>query len=313
MFKITPKGALTTLYSFTGGADGGSPIGGLVLATDGNYYGTTYQGGAINDPQCGSSGCGTVFKVTPEGVLTTIFSFTGLNGLYPEAPLVQATTGTFYGTTNYGGSGSGLYGTVFTVTPEGSLKTLHFFCSLYNCADGTNPAAGLAQATDGNFYGTTSGTNAFGSVPGTVFRVTQGGGLQTLHTFCARTNCGDGYAPFAGLLQATDGAFYGTAAGGGTSSNCSGGCGTVFRVCLGLSPFAAFVRSFGRVGQTVEILGQELKGTTAVSFNGTAASFTVRSNTFLTAIVPAGATTGFVTVTTPSGTLTSNVVFRVRP
>ena len=313
VFKITPQGVLTTLYSFTGATDGGSPVAGLILGNDGNFYGTTNQGGAIHNPQCASYGCGTVFKITADGVLTTIFRFTGVNGLFPEAPLVQASDGTFYGTTDYGGSGSGLYGTVFRATSTDQLKTLYDFCTLYNCADGANPTAGLVQATDGNFYGTTSGADYFGSVPGTIFRMTPHGRLATIHTFCARTNCADGYAPFAGLLQATDGNLYGTADGGGTSTNCSGGCGTVFRLSVDLPPFVSFVRSFGKVGQTVEILGQGFTETTGVSFNGTPATFTVSQDTFLTATVPAGATTGPVTVTTPSGTLRSNVPFRVMP
>jgi hypothetical protein len=121
----------------------------------------------------------------------------------------------------------------------------------------------------------------------------------------------DGYAPLAGLLQATDGNFYATAVGGGTSPNCGGGWGTLFRLFMGLGPFVALVRDSSKVGSTVGILGQGFEGTTAVSFNGIRANFTVRSETFLTATVPAGSTTGFITVNTPSGTLASNVAFHV--
>ena len=313
IFKVTPEGTLTTLYSFTGGTDGGSPLGGLVLAADGTLYGTTFQGGAVDSPQCAPQGCGAIFRITAAGMLTPVASFLGYNGLYPEGAVVQTADGSLYGTTNYGGEGGGASGTVFKVSPIGTLKPIYAFCSLYNCADGSNPTAGLTQATDGNLYGTTSGYNVWGSIPGTVFQVTPAGKLRTLHTFCSLANCGDGYTAYAGLLQATDGNFYGTAEGGGTSANCIGGCGTVFRLSVGLSPFVAFVCSFGRVGQTVQILGQGFDGATAVSFSGTAASFSVRSDTFLAAAVPAGATTGFVTVTTPAGQLTSNLPFRVVP
>jgi uncharacterized repeat protein (TIGR03803 family) len=313
VFKVTPGGTLTTLYSFTGGTDGGSPLGGLVLATDGSFYGTTFQGGAIDNPQCAPQGCGTVFRITPAGLLTTVASFIGYNGLDPEGALVQAVSGNLYGTTNYGGQGAGTAGAVFKVSPAGTLKAIYAFCSLYNCADGSNPTAGLTQGTDGNFYGTTSGSNVWGSIPGTVFQVTPAGKLTTLYTFCSQSNCNDGYAPYAGMLQATDGNFYGTADGGGTSTQCIGGCGTLFRISMGLDPFIAFVRSMGKIGSTAQILGQGLEGTSAVSFNGIPARFTVDSATLLTATVPEGTRSGYVTVTTPGGTLKSNVPFQVQP
>jgi len=107
-------------------------------------------------------------------------------------------------------------------------------------------------------------------------------------------------------MQHTNGRFYGLANVGGTDDN-----RTMYTLDMGLVPFVAFVRATGRVGQLAEILGQGLTGTTSVTFNGVAANFTVRSDTFMTAVVPAGATTGPILVTTPSGTLTSNVSFRV--
>ena len=116
----------------------------------------------------------------------------------------------------------------------------------------------------------------------------------------------------AALLQDTNGAFYGTARDGG-KPGCDNGCGTVFGLDMGLGPFVAFVRDSGKVGGTGGILGQGFTGTSGVSLDGTPVNFTVVSDTFLKATVPDGATTGFVTVTTPSGTLTSNKPFRVRP
>ncbi len=168
------------------------------------------------------------------------------------------------------------------------------------------PYGGLNQATDGNLYGTTyqGGTHD----DGTIFEITAGGTLTTLHNFCSRgfQYCNDGQWLVAGLVQATNGTLYGTAEVGGRLND-----GVVFSLDMGLGPFVTFVRPAGKIGQTGGILGQGLIGTTSVSLNGISASFTVISDTFLTATVPAGATTGYVTVTTPSGTLTSNVPFHV--
>ncbi len=127
------------------------------------------------------------------------------------------------------------------------------------------------------------------------------GTLTTLHSFDYYT---DGAWPPGGLLQATDGTFYGVT---------EGGSGTLFSLDMGLGPFVSFVHNPAKVGGSFGILGQGLTGTTGVSLNGTLATFTVKSDTLILATVPAGATTGYVTVTTPSGTLTSNVPFHVMP
>ncbi len=221
VFKITPTGLLTILHNFNGD-DGAYPEAGLVQATDGNFYGTTYAGGP------GSNG--TVFKMTPTGTLTTLHGFSYLDGYYPEAGLVQGTDGNFYGTTIYGGVSNS--GTVFKITPAGTLTTLYSFCAQDFCADGTVPEAGLVEATDGNFYGTTAygGANqsCSGGGCGTVFQITPAGKLTTLYSF----NGSDGSQPEAGLVQATDGSFYGTTSQGGSGNNCYGydGCGTVFHL-----------------------------------------------------------------------------------
>ena len=300
VFKITPVGTLTTLYSFSG-ADGADPWAGLVQGTDGNFYGTTYAGGGY--------GWGTVFKMTQAGKLTVLHSFAGnpTDGAFPIAGLVQATDGNFYGTTSAGGSyvGNGYGdGTVFKMTPAGTLTTLHSFAG--NPTDGANPMAGLAQATDGNFYGTTYDGGA--SDLGTVFKITPSGVLTTLSSFCTQGTCPYGFYPYAGIIQATDGNFYGTAYEGGDE-----GYGTVWTMSVGLRPFVETQTTSGKVGAAVTILGNNLTGATAVKFNGTAATFTA-TNTDIATKVPAGATTGKVTVTTASGgTLSSNVAFRVTP
>jgi uncharacterized repeat protein (TIGR03803 family) len=300
VFKMTSGGTPTTLHSFDS-TDGATPFGALVQATDGDFYGTTEYG----------DGYGTIFKITSGGTLTTLHGFVGSDGAFPEAGLVQAIDGNFYGTTFEGGSSTACSfgcGTVFKITPAGTLTTLHSFGN----SDGAFPSAALIQATDGNFYGTTSSGGSstacsVGGTPGpcgTVFKITPGGTLTTLHSF----DYTDGSFPNAGLIQDTNGKFYGTAVDGGLS-----GDGTVFSLSIGLGPFVSFVRNPANVGQEIGILGQGLTGATSVSFNGIAASFKVESDTLLIATVPAGATTGNVTLTTPSGTLTSNVPFYVIP
>jgi uncharacterized repeat protein (TIGR03803 family) len=300
VFKITPTGALTTLHSFDV-SDGDNPWAGLVQAIDGNFYGTTVNGGA-NSSACYGSGCGTVFKITPSGNLTTIYNFCpqtncpdGRSPITPFAGLVQGADGKLYGTTQQGGNGSGCgngCGTVFKITPSGTLTTLHNFDK-----PGGYPYAGLVQATDGDFYGTTF------LYRGTVFKITPSGTLTTLHNFLGG---GGGEYPQGGLVQATNGKFYGATSRGGVDHY-----GTVFSLSVGLGPFVKTLPTSGKVGAHVIILGNNLKGTTSVAFNDTAASFTVVSNTEIKTTVPISATTGFVTVTTPKETLKSNLVFRV--
>ena len=198
------------------GTDGNNPQAGLILATDGNFYGTTYSGGTSN--YCGG-GCGTVFKITPSGSLTTLHSFNGTDGYNVYAGLVEGTDGNFYGTTFNGGPQN--VGEVYKITPGGTLTVLHTF----DGTDGDYPRAALIQATDGNFYGTTfqGGTNG----QGTVFAITPGGSLTTLYSFCAQTGCDDGANPIGGVTQASDGYLYGTTNGGGSDNS-----GTVFKLQL---------------------------------------------------------------------------------
>jgi uncharacterized repeat protein (TIGR03803 family) len=295
VFRITPSGTLTTLHSFDG-TDGEVPEAALIQATNGDFYGTTGSGGG--------SGDGTVFKMTPSGTLTTLHSFNYTDGASPHAALVQASDGNFYGTTTSGGANGD--GTVFKITPSGTLTTLHSFDN----TDGASPYAGLVQATDGNFYGTTElgGANTFG----TIFKITASGTLTTLYNFCPQSGCPDGAEPYAGLIQATNGNFYGTTYQG-ASADCFDGCGDVFSLSVGLGPFVETQTTSGKVGAAVKILGTNLTGATSVTFNGTAATFTVVSKSEITTTVPAGATTGTVEVTTPRGTLKSNTKFRVTP
>ena len=203
------------------------------------------------------------------------------------------------------------------MTLAGELTTIYSFCqgALPNCTDGFDVSAGLAQASDGSFYGTTveGGTHG-GCVPfttcGTVLRITPNGELTTVHNFMGS----DGAATLAGVVQATSGVFYGTpTAGGIENSYCDGGCGTMFSLSANLRPFVALLSTAGPVGATVEIVGHNLSGATGVDFNGTPAVFTVLSSTLISATVPTGASTGFVTVATPGLQLNSNARFQVRP
>jgi len=238
VFKITSKGKLITLYSFCSQpncTDGANPWGVLVQATDGNFYGTTGAGGTHVCKKRGEQkiGCGTVFKITPKGKLTTLYNFCShggsncTDGSEPLAGLVGGSDGSFYGTTSGGGANAD--GTIFKITAKGKLTTLHSF----DGADGAIPYAGLLPASDGNLYGTTK----FGGANnrGVVFKVTAVGKLTTLYSFCSQTNCADGYFPQATPLQATNGRFYGTTSAGGNAES-----GTVFRLSVGLGPEVEF-------------------------------------------------------------------------
>lgn len=313
VFKITPSGTLTMLHSFRE-TDGLEPNSALIQATDGYLYGTTF---ASEPNETCTYGCGTIFKITPSGAFTTLHVFNGTDGESPYSGLVQGTDGNFYGTTSLGGANGD--GTIFQITPGGSLTTLHSF----DGTDGASPLGNLIQATDGNFYGTTvtGGPNdangcGYGEIRGcgTAFVMTPSGILTTIHNFCSTggANCTDGSLPEAALIQSTNGNFYGTTFEGG-SPNHQGTRGTVFGLSVGLAPFVVTMPTSGKVSAAIRILGNNLTGTTSVTFNGTAAVFTVNSPSLITTAVPAGATTGTVQVVTPSTTLSSNMVFRVRP
>lgn len=409
IFRIAPDGTLTTIHNFGNEAGGRLPTG-LVLALNGNLYGTTKQGGSSGAP-CPSpvAGCGTVFGFTSAGTLFTLHRFTGPDGMYPTGGLTIGSDGNFYGTTsgtNQKGATGAIYGTVFKITPDGTFTTLHTF----NFTDGAYPSSPLVLGTDKRLYGTTSEGGAPGA-GGTVFAITTSGTFTSLHSF---TVAGGGANPAGPLVQAANGNFYGTTAAGG--SGCNGDSGTiyyispagatfvtfyqfsktcnsgsnpnsglvlgndgnfyggasgspvnaddailfeitpkihytnlytfgymmspfgdgvnlmqstngifygttnpstqnyppeVFSLSTGLGPFITALPSIRGVGTKVLILGQGLTGATSVTFNGVSAQFTVNSDTEIATTVPAGATKGYVQVTTPSGTLTSKVIFHV--
>lgn len=211
VFEINSSGTMTTLHQFDG-TDGAESVGRLFQATNGEFYGTTQIGGADD--------YGTVFSMTSSGTLTTLHSFTGgADGANPYGGVVQGTDGNFYGTTEYGGDG---YGVVFKITPSGTLTTLYSF--QFNDPNGGLPHGELVQGANGDFYGTTYSYGV--NEAGTVYKITASGTLTLVYTFCSQTNCTDGDLPFNGLIQGTDGNFYGTTEGGGDN----GGYGTVFEI-----------------------------------------------------------------------------------
>jgi len=214
----------TLLYSFTGGTDGGTPYGGVIMDAAGNLYGTTYVGG--------SSGYGTVYMLPASGNEIVLHSFTGgPDGAYPKAGLTMDRAGNLYGTTVFGGHG---FGTVFKLSRTGSnwiLSTLYIFSG---GTDGAEPFGGIIFGLDGAIYGTTDGGGTAGD--GTLYK------LVPPATFCKTVVCywtetvlhsftggEDGMFPSAGLIQDSVGNLYGTTTYGGTPGSCSTfGCGTVF-------------------------------------------------------------------------------------
>jgi uncharacterized repeat protein (TIGR03803 family) len=216
VYEVTPFGQVVGLYSF--GPHGVLPIAGLVQAGNGNFYGTAYEGGAYE--------CGTIFEITPGGTFTLLHNFTGGDGCFPYATLVEGSDGNLYGTASAGGAHNGYNaGTAFNITPSGTFTLLHVF----DRTDGTAPEGALVQASDGNFYGTTYGGGAYSK--GTIFEMTPSGTVTTLYSFCPQSGCFDGSNPIAGLIQASNGEFYGTTFSGG-----SGNDGTVFSLSVGLGP-----------------------------------------------------------------------------
>lgn len=228
IFKITPSGRLTTLYSFcaqTNCTDGNYPTAGLIQGLDGNFYGTTFDGG-VGDVQYCQGGCGTVFKITPNGEFTILHSFAGYptEGSAPNGGLVLGPKGSFYGTTQGGGAYNLCLlgcGTVFEIKPDGTFTTLYSFAG--PPSDGAQPSASLLLALNGNFYGTTQsgGTGNYG----TIFKINSSGVFTSLYSFCAQPSCTDGGQPMSALVQTTDGNIYGTALRGGTN-----GVGSVFKI-----------------------------------------------------------------------------------
>jgi uncharacterized repeat protein (TIGR03803 family) len=228
IYEVTTSGQLTVLQSFSN--TNGSPAyiqGGLILGSDGNFYGTSAGGGTY--------GQGSLFKMTPDGELTVLYSFTGSSGTNPHGELLEAKAGEFLGSTAFGGDGAN--GTVYKFSAaKGKLTVLHAFSG---GSDGALPWSNLVKGSDGAFYGTTqgggTGTCSDFTIPagcGTVFRVTASGEESIAYTFAGYPT--DGAYPTGGLTRGKEGILYGTTAAGGflAPGNCGSGCGTIFSLSL---------------------------------------------------------------------------------
>jgi uncharacterized repeat protein (TIGR03803 family) len=334
LYKISTAGTYTVLHQFAGGGDGVNPYGPPIQASDGNFYGATAGSGSTN---------ATIYKYTASGAYSVIYTFSEFTTGYWVYGVTQGTDGLLYATSNSGGPENS--GTLVKLTTSGVLKETHTFNPSNDGGYGPiEPIGAPIQASDGNFYGTTQagGTDR----EGTLYQVTSSFGVNDRYNFGIDT----GSNPSPGLIQGSDGNIYGVTSAGGANvyswslndigiaslfvlpagffingmmqdtsgmfygTSWTGGPdndGYLYSFDMGLGPFIAFVKAQGKVGATVQILGQGFTGTTAVTFNGVPASFSIVSDTYMTAVVPSGATTGAVVATTPAGTLTSNKSFLV--
>jgi uncharacterized repeat protein (TIGR03803 family) len=216
-------GNFHVLYSFIGlfnnAHDGSGPAAELLRDKAGNFYGTTSQGG---DSKCLGTGCGIVFKLTPEKKETILFTFNSKTGEFPTGGLIADKAGNLYGTAFLGGAHNG--GVVFEISPKGKETVLHAFCEKKKCADGQSPMGTLVADTNGNLYGTTESGGALNL--GVVFKIAKDGSETVLHSFKGNS---DGATPMGGLML-TDGTLYGTTSAGGSTS-CEGpGCGTIYKI-----------------------------------------------------------------------------------
>ena len=262
VFNITPYGSLTLLATFYV-TNGDAPFGALVQGSDGNFYGTAETGGA-------NPGSGTIFRITPQGHLTTLYEFTnGLDGSLPYAGLLEASDGNFYGTTPYAGTWGN--GTIFRITTEGSFTSL---CS-FNGTNGSGPLDALIQGNDGNFYGTTVVGGTWGN--GTIFRMTTNSILSNLYSF---TGGGDGSRPYGALVQSADGNFYGTTSSGGAL-----GYGTIFQT----TPVGAFttLHSFQGGNEGRKPLAGMVQGQDGNLYGTTSLGGTENDGTIFRLVIPA--------------------------
>ena len=342
VFKMTTAGVITILHNFNAAVDGAFPWGPPILASDGNFYGATSGGGSkgngivyqitssgafttiykfdgthgfapiasptqgtdgylyIPASQGGTSFCGTIVQMTTAGVINNTYDFPcGSGGAFPIGPLVQASNGNFYSTTQDGGTNG--EGTIYQVTTDLAVTVLHSFGATFG--DGTFPSAGLLLATDGNYYGSASDGGTYGD--GILFNTTTSGTYTDLYSFNNTTNLTQ-MSPLSPPVQDTNGILYGVTEFGGPSND-----GTVYSLDMGLVPFVNMPLFSGKAGKAVLILGTNLKGTTGVTFNGRPANFRVLSNTHMMATVPAGATSGPIRVTTPRAVLPSRKQFTI--
>jgi uncharacterized repeat protein (TIGR03803 family) len=283
-YKISSAGVFHFLAAIPG-----TTYGALLQAYDGTFYGVTEFDG--------TNSAGTVYKITGK-TYKILHNFDMTTGSYPVGGLAQGSDGNFYGTTTAGGTTNA--GVLYRITPTGTYTDLINFDGVHPAA-GYQSFAGLISGSDGNLYGVTIWGGQNGN--GVVFSLTTGGGYTPIYSFDAPTGVGAYTTP----IEHTSGEIFGMTKRGGAA-----GGGVIYGFSDELPRFAQLVNRAGHVGSTVDILGQGFSTASSVEFNGTPASFHVVSDTFLTATVPSGET-GFVTVSTSGGTLTSNSIFKVAP
>ena len=342
VFKMTTTGTVTVLHSFNDSTDGAFPWAAPILGSDGNFYGTA-SGGAggqglvykitttgtyttvfpfdsvhgtspIAAPTQGSNGnlyipvseggssyCGTIVEMTTAGAVVNTYDFPcSPGGDFPIGPLVQSAAGGFYSTTQNGGTKG--EGTVYKLNSSFVVTTQHSFGNSFG--DGTYPAAGMLLATDGKYYGATAEGGTYDD--GTLFNSTSTGAFTKLYSFNNSVNLMQ-EAPLSPPVEYTTGLLYGTTEFGGTTDQ-----GTIYSLNNGLTAFVNSPLFTGKPGNSVLLLGNELYGATKVTFNGVSAEYVVHSNTHMSATVPIGATSGYIEVTTASGTVKSRKVFVVQ-
>lgn len=302
VYRVSLSGSFKVLHTFMGGRnDGCFPTGPLFLGKDGNFYGVSQGGFSTGTTN------GAIFKISPAGKFKlTVVGLAPTPSTVFSGGVIQASDGYFYGTSSYGGASSDGY--VWKMSTKGVFTDLHDFSTN---APGGIPLYALIQASDGNIYGTAAfcnseGCNLTGSA---IFEINLkkkiyvdvfSGFDSQPNGYCIAVQGGNGCVPSGSLLQHTNGTLYGVTAQGSTND-----FGTFYQVGIGQGGFIQPMTIVGKIGTTVGILGQGFLAATAVTFNGVSASFSVSSDGYMTAVIPAGATAGYIRVTEGGGTLSS--------
>ncbi len=299
VYKMTPAGVFTTTHTFV--SPDVQPLSNLFQASDGNLYGTITL--------CGLSGNrGCVYKVSTGGTYKNIYGFADVTGSFSCSGVIQGKDGKLYGATGFGGANGN--GNLYKVTTAGVHTGLHDFNNATDggCNSGSFPVVNLTQVTDGSLYGV---NYAGGPGCGSIYKLTS---ANVFTAFLMPVDNSDGCQLYSALIQNTNGLVYGTAGSGGGTLNCCQG--TFFSVATGDVPFVNLepTERTGNVGAKVGMFGQGFSSASVVKFGGVAAtSVTLSGTTYLTAVVPKGAHTGPVTVTTGTTTLTSPQTYKVKP
>jgi uncharacterized repeat protein (TIGR03803 family) len=304
VYKMTPAGVYTNLHTFVFN-NSECHSSNLFQASDGNLYGTL-----ANCALTGSVGC--VYKISTAGVFKEIHGFAFTTGQVPCTGLIQGRDGKLYGATQQGAANGN--GNIYKLTTAGVATDFHDFTNATDasCVNNFGPPVSLLQVADGSFYGVNPAYGPIGN--GSIYKLTSTG---VFSAFLFPNPAVDGQLPSSTLIQNTNGLLYGTAPGGGNPASCPSGCqGTFFGVATGDLPFVSLepTQKTGNVGAKVGVFGQGFTSASVVKFGGVAAkSVTLSGTTYLTAVVPAGAHTGAVTVTTGTTTRTSPQTYRVKP